>query len=452
MMSRYYQDAFNEGRNLTEESTGFPKTSFRSEIASKAIQILARGRSLFLVGAPGVGKTRVIHEIVTQMRRSGRAKVIEFSVSQLLTGTKYLGEWESKANRIIEDAISSKSILYFSDIWSLPTAGRSSNRDGTAWDLIRPYLEQGRLQLIGELTPEQLLAISRVPGFATLFEPVKVPPLTSAQILEIAEDEAKRLKLETRQRTVARALELCQQFLPATEGPGPVLELLAQIRDYQSQKRDVNEPEELSPEFVEKVFSIYSGLPPIVVSPSVTRPVSEVEAWFEQHIVGQTEAIRAVVETIALYKAGLHDPGRPIGSFLFVGPTGVGKTELARALAKFLFGAENRLLRFDLSEYKDYHAFQLLIGDPSNPSRPARLTDPVRARPFQVVLLDEIEKAHANVWDLLLQLLDEGRLTPATGKTVSFRNTIVIATTNVGAREQSRPSPGWRRRAYAGSA
>jgi ATP-dependent Clp protease ATP-binding subunit ClpA len=324
-MSRFYQDAISEGRNLTEHSVGFPDTSFRSEVAAKAIQILARRRSLFLVGAPGVGKTRVIHEIVTQMRRSGRAKVVEFSVSQLLTGTKYLGEWESKANRIIESAIASKSILYCSDIWSLPTAGKSSNRDGTAWDLIRPYLEQGRLQLIGEMTPEQLLAISRVPGFSTLFESVSVPPLTAPQILEIAEDETRRLKLETSARAVARALELCQQFLHGVEGPGPVLELLAQVRDYQSQKRDVNEPEELSPEFLEKVFSIYSGLPPIVVSPSVTKPVSEVEAWFEEHIVGQKEAIRAVVETIALYKAGLHDPGRPIGSFLFVGPTGVGK-------------------------------------------------------------------------------------------------------------------------------
>jgi ATP-dependent Clp protease ATP-binding subunit ClpA len=115
-MSTYYQDAFNEGRNLTEESVSFPKTHFRSDIASKAIQVLARRRSLLLVGEPGVGKTRVVHEIVTQMRRSGRAKVFEFSVSQLLTGTKYLGEWESKANRIIESAIASRSILYFSDI------------------------------------------------------------------------------------------------------------------------------------------------------------------------------------------------------------------------------------------------------------------------------------------------------------------------------------------------
>ena len=442
-MSKYYEDAFSEGRNLTEASVKFPKTPFRSEIVSKAIQVLARRRSVLLVGAPGVGKTRVVHEMASQMRQSGRAKVFEFSVSQLLTGTKYLGEWETKANRIIESAVALSAILYFSDIWNLITAAKSANRDVTAWDLMRPFLEQERLQLIGEVTPEQLQAISRAPQFASLFESVSVPPLMSEQILELALDEARRLRLPTTDGTVARVLTLCQQFLPAVEGPGPVLELLAQIRDYQGQKREVNEPEELSPSFAEKVFSIYSGLPLIVVSPSVTKPVSEIEAWFQENIVGQKEPIRAVVEAIALYKAGLHDPGRPIGSFLFVGPTGVGKTELARALARFLFGSESRLLRFDLSEFKDYHAFQMLIGDPNHPDRPARLIDPVRARPFQVVLLDEIEKAHPNVWDLMLQVLDEGRLTPATGKAVNFRNTIVIATTNVGAKEQARASPGF---------
>ncbi|HMB73814.1 MAG TPA: AAA family ATPase [Gammaproteobacteria bacterium] len=166
-------------------------------------------------------------------------------------------------------------------------------------------------------------------------------------------------------------------------------------------------------------------------------------AWFQAQVVGQKDAIRAVVDAIALYKAGLHDPSRPIGSFLFVGPTGVGKTELARALAKFLFGSEDRLLRFDLSEFKDYNAYQTLIGDPGNPGQPARLVDPVRARPFQVILFDEIEKAHPNVRDLLLQLLDEGWLTPGAGKTVSFRNTIVIATSNVGAKEQAKSSPGF---------
>jgi ATP-dependent Clp protease ATP-binding subunit ClpC len=442
-MSNYYQSAFSEGRNLTEESANFVPPQFRSELAMKIMQILARRRSVLLVGANGVGKTRVIHEVASQMRQSGRAKLYQFSVSQLLTGTKYLGEWESKATQIIEGAVAAGAILYFSDIWNLPSGAKASNRDVTAWDLIRPYVEKGRLQLIGEVSAEQLLNVAKVPGFATLFEPISVPPLTAAQMLDIAIAEAKRIKLDAGVDSVRRALELCQQFMAESEGPGPALELLAQVRDYQVQKREVDEPEEISPQFVEKVFSIYSGLPLFVVSPSATKPIGEIAAWFAERIIGQQDAVNAVVETIALYKAGLNDPTRPIGSFLFVGPTGVGKTELARALARFLFGTENRLLRFDLSEYKDYHAFQLLIGDPNKPDAPARLVDPVRAKPFQVVLLDEIEKAHANVWDLLLQLLDEGRLTPASGKTVSFRHTIIIATSNVGARERAHSSPGF---------
>lgn len=442
-MSSDYFDAFDEGRDLTEESAGFPKTYFRSDVASRVVQTIGRGRSVLLVGAGGVGKTRVVHEVASQMRRTGRAKVFEFSVSQLLTGTKYLGEWETKANRIIGAAMESGTVLYFSDIWNLPSAAKASNRDVTAWDLMRPFVEQERLQLIGEMSPDQLLGMSKVTRFAALFESIVVEPLSDEQIFDIASAEAPRLNLKAERDTIRRALELCRQFLPVSEGPGPVLELLAQIRDYQLEKIAVDEPESLSPRFVEKVFSIYTGLPQIVISPSVTQPVSEIIDWFEGHIVGQKDAIHAVVEAIALYKAGLHDPGRPIGSFLFVGPTGVGKTELARALARFLFGSEDRLLRFDLSEYKDYHAFQLLIGEPGNPTRPARLVDPVRARPFQVVLLDEIEKAHANVWDLLLQLLDEGRLTPGIGKPVSFRNTIVIATSNVGATEQAKASPGF---------
>jgi ATP-dependent Clp protease ATP-binding subunit ClpA len=433
-MSEYYEEAFGEGRNLTEESARFPDALFRAEIVAKVVQLLARKRSVLLVGASGVGKTKVVQQVAREMGRSGRAKVVEFSVSQLVTGTKYLGEWETKAARIIESAVAAGAILYFSDIWNLPSGAKASNRDVTAWDLVRPHVEQGRLQLIGELTPEQLSSVMRVPRFGTLFESVPIPALAQEVILEIVAAEAKRLHLDVSAATIRRTFELCQQFLPVTEGPGPAIELLAQIRDYASQKREINEPEEISPQFAEKVFSIYSGLPLLVVSPSVTKSVAEITAWFEERVIGQRDAIRAVVETIALYKAGLHDPARPIGSFLFVGPTGVGKTELARALARFLFGTETRLLRFDLSEYKDYHAFQLLIGNPDKPQQPAALIDPVRAKPFQVILLDEIEKAHANVWDLLLQLLDEGRLTPASGKTVSFRNTIVIATSNVGAR------------------
>src|SRR5947207_4959399 len=177
-MSENYAEAFKEGRNLTEASTSLGRAPLRAELAATAVQFLARRRSVLLIGGPGVGKTRVVHEVVSQLRELGRAQVYEFSIPQLLTGTKYLGEWETKVSQIVNTAVASDAILYFSDLWNLPTAARSSNRDGTAWDLFRPYLEQGRLRLIGEMTTEQLQRVSSTPGFTALFETVQVPQFT----------------------------------------------------------------------------------------------------------------------------------------------------------------------------------------------------------------------------------------------------------------------------------
>jgi hypothetical protein len=232
--------------------------------------------------------------------------------------------------------------------------------------------------------------------------------------------------------------ELTARFWSQRPQPGPALELLDRVRSYRAEKRSIGEEEPLDEAFVEKVFSIYTGLPRFLLSRAETRPVKEIRGWFQERIVGQLPAIDAVVEMIALFKAGLHDPQRPLGTFLFVGPTGVGKTELARALAAFLFGSPTRLVRLDMSEFKDFSSFEMLVGDPKDRTQPARLLDPVRSQPFQVILLDEIEKAHPNVWDLLLQVLDDGRLTPPSGEPVDFRNTIVVATSNAGAEQGAR--------------
>ncbi len=229
----------------------------------------------------------------------------------------------------------------------------------------------------------------------------------------------------------------CLVYRESLYQPGPAIQLLKQVKDYQFQKIAVGEEEPIDPAFIEKVFSIYSGLPRFVVSKNEVIPAKDIRNWFQDRVIGQSAAVEAVIETIALLKSGLNDPQKPLGTFLFVGPTGVGKTEMARALATFLFGSPNRLLRFDLSEYKDFHSFEMLVGNINKPEAPARLTDPVKTQPFQVVLFDEIEKGHPNVWDLFLQLLDEGRLTPAGGETVNFRNTIIIVTSNVGASQSS---------------
>ncbi|HZF53419.1 MAG TPA: AAA family ATPase [Polyangiaceae bacterium] len=413
---------------------------FRDAEVAAVLDQLDRDRSVLLVGPAGVGKTAVLHGVAKAMAaREVRDHLYEVSTALLLAGTRYIGEWQTKVLRVATAASELGAVLYITDIWNLPQVGRTSTNDNNMLDALRPFLESGRLIVAAEVTPETLRAMQRVPGFVRLFHPIEIHPLPPDKVDAAIELSAERAGARVDSSSRACLVKLTTRFLAARPQPGPALSLLAQVLDYQEQKRGIGELEPVSPAFVERVFSIMTGLPPFVVSREVTMSASEVRAWFAERIVGQSEAIGAVVEMIALFKAGLHDPSRPVGTFLFVGPTGVGKTELARALATFIFGSPQRLLRFDLSEFKDYSSFELLLGSPNDPAKPARLLDAVRAHPFQVVLFDELEKAHPNVWDLLLPLLDEGRLTAPGGDTVDFRSTVIIATSNVGAVEAQRP-------------
>jgi ATP-dependent Clp protease ATP-binding subunit ClpC len=443
MAKTKYDTALDEARELTGESRDFLPIQFRDQLLTSVVRSIGTRRSVLLVGPPGVGKTSIVRALARHLVQTGPRKLHEFAVVQMLSGTVYLGEWQTKVSAVFDAAAKSNALLYFSDIWNLPAAGRSSNREDTVWDALRPRLTNGEIQVIGEVGDEQLLALKAISGFTTPFDVIEVPPLSPEQVASLLRAEAERLALELDASVANRLLELCNHFLPASAGPGPALRLVGHIRHYLNEKRAIGEDEPVTVAFVEKVFAVYTGLPRFVVSRHEVRPVTEIRDWFRSRIIGQRDAIEAIVQMITLFKAGLQDAHRPIGTFLFVGPTGVGKTELARALATYLFGSEKRLLRFDLSEFKDYHSFEMLIGDPKKPERPARLVDPVRAQPFQVVLLDEIEKAHGNTWDLLLQVLDDGRLTPASGPAVNFRNTIVIATANVGAQALARPQMGF---------
>jgi ATP-dependent Clp protease ATP-binding subunit ClpA len=434
-----------EARDLVALAKGgsLPEVDFREEVVASVLGELDRRRSVLLVGTPGVGKTAVVQATARAMAARGRGQVFEVSTALMLAGTRYIGEWQTKVTRIAQAASRESAVLYVTDAWNLPKCGRTSQNDNNMLDALKPFVESGRLQLLAEASPEVLRAMQRTPGFVRLFSALDVLPLSEERVDMALDRAAQRRDAELDAPSRRALVKLTSRFLAARPQPGPALSLLTDVLDYQQEKRGVGEHVPVSPELVERVFCIMSGLPAFVVSRKVTIPASEIRTWFAERIVGQAAAIDAVVEAIALFKAGLHDPTKPIGTFFFVGPTGVGKTEIARALATFIFGSAQRLLRFDLSEFKDYNSFEMLLGAPASPEKPARLLDPVRAHPFQVVLFDELEKAHPNVWDLLLPLLDEGRLTAPGGDTVDFRNTVVIATSNVGAQDAATRSVGF---------
>ena len=433
----YDRSLMVEGRDLAAEAEkgDAPPVLHREGELADALRHLDEGRSVLLVGAQGVGKTAVVRQLAQRLFASSKRQVFQVSTTTFLVGTRYIGEWQTKATCMAEAAGKLRAVVFLTDIWNLPKVGRTSQNDGNLLDTLRPFIESGRLTLLGEVSPTMLASMGQVPGFTSLFQQVRVEPLEPAAVSDILDRAVARLPVQLDASGREALVRLTGRFLAARPQPGPALDLLRQVVDYHAEKCSIGEPEPLDRAFIEKVFSIYSGLPRFVTCSDVTLPIREMRAWFHDRIIGQAAAVDAVVEAITLFKAGLHDPTKPIGTFLFVGPTGVGKTELARALATFLFGSDSRMLRFDLSEFKDYHAFDMLVGNPQKPDQPARLVDPVRARPFQVVLFDELEKAHANIWDLFLQLLDEGRLSPPQGEPVDFRNTIVIATSNVGGGE-----------------
>ena len=344
--------------------------------------------------------------------------------------------------RLIADARQTGAICVMGDPIGIIDAWRWSGSDNNASRFLRPYLEDGEITIVCECTPEQLSAAERKePSFVAAFQRIDVPEPSAEQTREIATDVAQRLGaaagVDVTDDAVSAAVELTARFEPYRGFPGKALRLLEE-----SLRGRVDDAAAVDRALVTGEFARRSGLPAALLSDAVPLRLGDVRTHFGARVLGQPDATDAMIDLVTVLKSGLNDLSRPLGSFFFVGPTGVGKTELAKALAEYLFGSEERMLRFDMSEFATEDAVQRLIGTTWG-TREGELTRRVREQPFCVLLLDEIEKAHRSVFDVLLSVLGEARLSDSAGRTADFRSAIVIMTSNLGATRARNASLGF---------
>ncbi|KAF0214364.1 MAG: ATPase AAA, partial [bacterium] len=366
--------------------------------------------------------------------KSYKHKFWATSGARMIAGMQYLGEWEERAEDVIRELSDINGVLCLENILDVVNSGGESLVNGIASFLL-PYIQRGELKVIAEATPAELDACRRLlPGFADLFQILYLEPFSRDKAIAIldrvSQSFEQNFSIQIARGVTELIYRLFCRFMPYQSFPGKTVGFLQELFERAKQGKKEN----VSLNQVNKLFISQTGLPELFLRDELPLIPSELVEKLSQQVIGQPTACHTVANLITIFKAGLNDPGRPIGVLLFCGPTGVGKTELAKALAKFFFGAgeqKDRLIRLDMSEYSGAGAAARLIGE--NFNQPSDLIKKVRQQPFIVLLLDEIEKASKEVFDLFLGLFDEGRLTDQYGRTTIFRSAIIIMTSNIGA-------------------
>ncbi len=395
--------------------------------------------SVLLVGPPGVGKTAAVRELA---RMTGK-NVWSTSGAQLIAGQSGFGQWQERCRDLCREASKTKSVLHLGNLVELMEVGQHSANAQSIASFLRPWIARGELLAIAECTPEQLAIIERRdPHIAGAFLQVRVPepaPAVTRRILaQVFQHLARKDSAHARSDAALDWLhQLHRRYATYSANPGRPVRFLTTLVTEQP----VDQKTLLSVAQVTAAFTRETGLPEVLLKDDLPLDLDATRQWFTQRVIGQPQAVEAVLDLLVTVKARLNRPKQPLASFLFVGPTGTGKTELAKSLAEFLFGSANRLARFDLSEFSDATSVQRLIGGAGQPE--GLLTSRVREQPFSVLLLDEFEKADPAFFDLLLQILGDGRLTDAAGRVADFCNTVVIMTSNLGARDFQRGAVGF---------
>lgn len=429
-----------------------PVVGRETEIA-RVIEILGRRKknNPMLIGEPGVGKSAIVEGIALRIAGGSispalaKKRLISLDIASVVAGTKYRGDFEKRLKSIIKEASSNPDIILFIDEFHTIVGAGGAQGSLDAANILKPALARGELQCIGATTMDEFAKIVEKDGaLDRRFQKIVVEPTDIQQSITILENLKPNYedfhKVTYSDEAIEACVRLTDRYITDKSLPDKAIDALdeagSMIRlNLTKDKRTGNI---VDAEDIATVVSKMTGIPVNKVAESEGNRIMKMKGRLQGRIIGQDDAIEKVVRAIQRNRAGLKDPNRPIGTFLFFGPTGVGKTQLAKCLAEYLFDSQENMVRIDMSEYMEKFTVSRLVGAPPGYvgyDEGGQLSERVRRKPYCVVLLDEIEKAHPDIFNILLQVLDEGRLTDSNGRVVSFRNTIVIMTSNVGSRE-----------------
>ncbi len=422
-----------------------------TEPLAQLVRLLSGKRgsgSVLIVGESGVGKTHLVNHLATRKdnHKLGRHPFFQTSGSRIVAGMCGFGQWQERCRAMAAEARERDAIIFFGNLFELMEVGQYSGSSESIASFFRPFLIRKDFLAIVECTPDQLALIEQQePRLLEAFRQMKLDAPNAEDAGEIL---TRSVGSEFTQPALRRILKLHQRYAGYSAFPGRMLRFAKRLitENSISRKRRSFSPadeEGIKESAVVKAFATETGLPDFLLDDEIPMDVNQSGEWFRDRLIGQDEAVTLVIDTVAAIKARLTRPGKPLASFLFIGPTGVGKTELAKTLASYFYGSSDRMLRIDMSEYSTPgSAARLAAGKKGE--QEGLLTARMRDQPFSVLLLDEFEKAHDSVYDLFLQILGEARLTDGAGRLADFSNSIIILTSNLGAAEFRGSSPGFR--------
>lgn len=443
------------GRDLTAQAKNgeLDPVIGRAVEIDRVTQILSRRKknNPILIGEPGVGKSAIVEGLALRIVNNEiptlqNKRIISLDIASMVAGTTYRGQFEERIKTVIKELNQHPEVILFIDeIHTLMGAGNAQGSLDAA-NILKPSLARGEVQCIGATTVnEYRISIEKDGALERRFQKVTVQPTTTDEtytiLTRLSETYGQFHHVQYTQEALRACVNLTDRYITDRQFPDKAIDAMDEVGAWKGERLEVRaERQEITEADVARVVSQMSGVPVQRVAQAEGEQLRQMAAKLQQRVIGQDDAVQKVVKAIQRSRMGLRDPRKPIGTFFLLGPTGVGKTHLAQCLAEEMFGNRDAIIRFDMSEYMEKHTVSLLVGAPPGyvaHEDGGKLTEAVRRKPYSIVLFDEIEKAHPDIFNVLLQVMDEGRLTDRQGHIVNFKNTIIILTSNVGTRQLS---------------